>query len=114
VVVLLLLLPGCSSLSMGQHRHHSQSPAMFDFSHLWQQEELSDVTLVVAHAPDAGTQEVLQRLPGHGALLSVSPFFKAMVGCNQTTHLSAKLHMLVACFMCLHCTSCYAACTSMQ
>jgi hypothetical protein len=44
------------------------------FGHLWQQHDLSDVHLVLK------TQDaVLQQIPAHVVLLSISPYFKAQV-----------------------------------
>jgi hypothetical protein len=44
------------------------------FGHLWQQQDLSDVTLILK------TQDaVLQQLPAHVVILSISPYFKAQV-----------------------------------
>lgn len=56
---------------------------LFSFSHLWQQEELSDVDVLLT-APDpqnAGSAQTqkLAEFPGHTALLSSSPFLKAQV-----------------------------------
>lgn len=48
----------------------------YKFADFWQQDEFSDVTVVVA-APD-GTE--LSQLPGHGIILSQSPYFRAQVG----------------------------------
>jgi hypothetical protein len=47
----------------------------YSFADFWQQNELSDVTVVVA-APD-GTE--LSQLPGHGIILSQSPYCRAQV-----------------------------------
>jgi hypothetical protein len=65
-------------------------PPEYGFGHLWQQEELSDVDLVLVQQPadadepptEAGTAVVvLQRMPAHSTILSLSPFLRAMVGC---------------------------------
>jgi hypothetical protein len=47
----------------------------YGFADFWQQNELSDVTVVIA-APH-GTE--LSQLPGHGIILSQSPYCRAQV-----------------------------------
>lgn len=65
-------------------------PPGYGFGHLWQQEELSDVDLVLLQQPadddepstEAGASAVvLQRMPAHSTILSLSPFLRAMVSC---------------------------------
>lgn len=59
-----------------------------NFAELWQQDELSDVTLVLQAPGEPMELEeeasygptVLRRLPAHRVLLATSPYFKAQVG----------------------------------
>ncbi len=47
----------------------------YQFADFWQQTELSDVTVVIA--AQNGTE--LKQLPGHGIILSQSPYYRAQV-----------------------------------
>ena len=60
----------------------SGSPEMArpNFAHLWQQEELSDVDILLHVEPGPGDSSMLlRRFPGHSQLLSLSPYFMALV-----------------------------------
>lgn len=51
------------------------------FAHLWQQEDLSDVDILLHVEPGPGDSlMLLRRFPGHSQLLSLSPYFMALVG----------------------------------
>ncbi len=61
------------------------------FGHLWKQEDMSDVEIVLCYAEDnapAGDESpealsskhiVLQQFPGHSQIMSFSPYFRAQV-----------------------------------
>jgi hypothetical protein len=59
----------------------------YRFADNWRQEELSDVTVQIT-APDSTT---LTQLPGHGIILSQSPFFKAQVSHDYFQHQQSPL-----------------------
>jgi hypothetical protein len=77
------------------------------FAHLWQQQELSDVDIVViAGAPCAedsapagdsmlteGQPLVLQQFPGHSSILSISQYCKAQV--THCVHCSVAQHQIL-------------------
>lgn len=58
-------------------------PPEYGFGHLLQQEELSDIDLLLVQQlkeGDAGPAVILQRMPAHSTILSLSPSIRAMVG----------------------------------
>jgi hypothetical protein len=59
---------------------------MRSFAHLWQQDEFSDVDIVLTGPHDSSSTaedsaSKLATFPGHSVLLGDSPFFKAQVCC---------------------------------
>ena len=72
----------------------------FSYAHLWQQEELSDVDIVLAtvgHAADGQLGESsnqLRVLPGHSVILSNIPYMHAQVSC-WTVAISINTELII-------------------
>jgi len=54
------------------------------FAHVWQQDDMSDLDLVLTAGIEAQNEgvevQILRRFPAHSLILSNSPFLKAQVG----------------------------------
>jgi hypothetical protein len=70
------------------------TPSPLNFAHLWQQEELSDITIVLKQELEPGqgqkagsrkrksraaAEQIIRSLPGHRAILSGAAYFRAQV-----------------------------------
>lgn len=66
--------------------------ALFSHAHLWQQEELADVEIVLMTGGNAAEPRVIKVLPGHAAILSNSPYIHAQVRCCHSNVATCVSH----------------------
>lgn len=69
------------------------------FGHLWKQSEMSDIDIVIACPVDEGSggddahmlenSTLLQQIPGHSPILSLSPYLKAQASFNYCCIIAA-------------------------